>query len=121
MSDFLAGRILVNNGDGVFNNGSVALPKREFSKEAQAVVDAGRELWRYYHKHGDTGEFSVFNVNAGLYEIREFFKGRNGAGRLKAKSEDAEFNKLDGNLREALKVLGNKIVPKVFEYGFLLE
>jgi len=44
MSDFIAGKIKVSNGDGVFNNGEVALPKREFSAEAQAVVDAGREL-----------------------------------------------------------------------------
>jgi hypothetical protein len=44
MTDFIAGKIKVENGTGVFNNGTIALPKREFSKEAKAVFDAGREL-----------------------------------------------------------------------------
>lgn len=37
-----------------------------FSEEAQAVMDAGRELWRYYHAQPDA------NPNAALYDIRVF-------------------------------------------------
>ena len=88
---------------------------REFSTEAVAVFDAGRELWRYYHKQNDA------NVNASLYEIREHFKGRSEAGRLKSRSDDYVFNELDAKLRDALLVLAGKITPKVYEYGFLLE
>jgi hypothetical protein len=82
----------------------------------------GRELWKYYHsietKHN---QFSSFNVNAGLYDIREFFKGRTESGRINTKSDDKKFNTLDTNLKDALKVLAEKITPKVYEYGFLLE
>jgi hypothetical protein len=98
------------------------LPKREFSKEAKAVFDAGRELWKYYHSKGTKDNpYSSFNVNASLYDIREFFKGRSEKGRINTKSDDKKFNELDTNLKEALKILAEKIEPKVYEYGFLLE
>ncbi|MEZ4724887.1 MAG: hypothetical protein R2863_09565 [Candidatus Kapaibacterium sp.] len=45
--------------------------KKEFSEEATAVFDAGRELWKYYHSQPNV------NVNASLYDIREYFQGRN--------------------------------------------
>jgi len=93
---------------------------REFCSEAVAVFDAGRFLWRYYHNHNGKLH-SVYNVDASLYDIREFFKGRNEAGRLKTKSDDDTFNELDKNLRNALNILAEKIVPKVYEYGFLLR
>jgi hypothetical protein len=35
------------------------------------------------------------------------------------KSDDEKYNELMGNLREALKVLAQKIEPKVYEFGFL--
>jgi hypothetical protein len=44
MSDFIAGKIEINNGNGIYNNGTTKSPKREFSKEATSVFDAGREL-----------------------------------------------------------------------------
>ena len=37
------------------------------------------------------------------------------------KSEDETYTKLIADLREALKVLSQKIEPKVYEYGFLKE
>jgi len=87
----------------------------EFSLEATAVFDAGRELWKYYHSQKEV------NVNASLYDIREYFQGRNEAGRMNAKSSDEKYTQLIGNLRENLKVLAKKIEPKVYEYGFLKE
>jgi hypothetical protein len=39
--------------------------------EFQNVFDAGCELWRYYHSQNDC------NVNASLYDIREYFQERN--------------------------------------------
>ena len=99
-----------------------------FSPEAIAVFDAGRELWRYYHAQPNA------NPNASYYDIREHFQGRsvpgrgNSAtsdqnlrkGRMNSKSNDAEYNRLLGNLKAAMEALRLKIVPKVYEYGFLI-
>ena len=99
-----------------------------FSPEATAVFDAGRELWRYYHAQPNA------NPNASYYDIREHFQGRsvprrgNSAtsdqnlrkGRMNSRSEDAEYNRLLGNLKAAMEALRLKIVPKVYEYGFLV-
>ncbi len=60
-----------------------------------------------------------YNVNASLYHIREFFQGRNEAGKMNNKSTDETYTKLIANLRASLKALANKIAPKVYEYGFL--
>jgi len=86
---------------------------RQFSTEAQNVFNAGRELWRYYHKQPNC------NVNASLYDIREHFQGRNDKGKMNNKSDNKTYNELIGNLRIALKILAKKIEPKVFEYEFL--
>lgn len=87
----------------------------EFSPEAKALFDAGRELWQYYHAQPKC------NVNASLYDIREHFQGRNSAGKMNNKSEDSEYMRLIGKLRDKLKLLATKIESKVYEYGFLKE
>ena len=69
----------------------------------------------YYHSENNP----ELNVNASLYEIREYYRGRTGKGRLMSKSDDEEFQKLDDDSKSALKVLAEKIVPKVYQYGFL--
>ena len=120
MTDFIAGKIKVNNGNGVFNNGQKSLPKREFSPEATAVFDAGRELWRYYHIRASNNPLLEYNVNASLYDIREYFQGRKN-GRLNSKSSDNDYGILLNNLRDVMKILSEKIEPKVYEYGFLLD
>jgi hypothetical protein len=85
----------------------------KFSKEANEVFDAGRTLWRYYHAVPNG------NVNASLYDIREYFQGRSDKGKMNNTSEDTQYTELIGNLRDKLKVLAKKIEPKVYEYGFL--
>ncbi len=89
------------------------ISKLKFSDEAKSVFDAGRQLWKYYHKQPNC------NVNASLYDIREHFQGRNEAGKMNNKSSDETYMNLIGNLREKLKLLAGKIEPKVYEYGFL--
>jgi hypothetical protein len=91
--------------------------KRKMSKEAKAVFEAGKAMWAYYHEK--IRKLRTPPVNASLYEIREFFKGRNEEGRMKTKSDDKQFNILDAKLRSTLKKLAEKIQPKVYEYGFL--
>ena len=39
---------------------------------------------------------------------------------MNAKSEDAEYMRLLGNLKEAMEALRLQIVPKVYAYGFLI-
>ena len=85
-----------------------------FSPEATAVFDAGRELWRYYHAQPNA------NPNASYYDIREYFQQRNEKGRMNPTSEDVEYNRLLSNLKAAMEALRLKIVPKVYEYGFLI-
>jgi hypothetical protein len=36
-------------------------------------------------------------------------------------SADTKYNELIENLRDALKFLAQKIEPKLYEYGFLME
>lgn len=85
----------------------------EFSKEAESVFEAGKELWKYYHKEPDC------NVNASLYDIKAYFQGQNELGRMNNKSLDEKYNLLIDNLRESLEILAQKIQSKVYEFGFL--
>jgi hypothetical protein len=54
-----------------------------------------------------------------LYDIREFFQGRDDNGKMNNKSGDDTYNALIKELRQALSVLADKIKPKVYEYRFL--
>ena len=87
----------------------------QFSPEAQAVMDAGRELWRYYHTQPNA------NPNAALYDIRLHFQGTNAKGKMNAESNDTQYTELITILRKNLKSLARKIEPKVYEYKFLLK
>jgi hypothetical protein len=98
---------------------SAFLKGREFSTEAAAVLDAGRELWKYYHLKIKT--IKSASVNASFYDIRDYFQGRNEKGKMNNTSADEQYNQLIAVLREAKKTLAVKIAPKVYEYGFLKE
>lgn len=86
-----------------------------FSPEAQAVLNAGRKLWCYYHTQSGS------NPNAALYDIRLYFQGTNDKGKMNVTSTDKYYNSLIITLRQRLKELTGKIEPKVYEYGFLLK
>jgi hypothetical protein len=114
MISFIGGKIIQNGYSNLFEqDGDKLCMKREFSAEATAVFDAGRELWKYYHSQKNV------DINAAFYDIREYFQGRNAQGRMNTKSEDETYNELIGNLREKMKILAKKIEPKVYEYEFL--
>jgi hypothetical protein len=100
--------------------------KREFSVEAKAVFDAVRELCKYFHTSQNLLSFKnltglEYNLNASLYDIREYFQGRNDKGKMNNKSDDEKYNALIGALRESLDILAKKIEPKVYEYEFLMR
>lgn len=120
MSNFIKGKIKPE--DSTPNIFSVLLePKSHyeislvFSEEAKAVFDSGRELWKYYHLQANC------NVNASLYDIKEYFQERNAAGKMNNKSNDEVYMKLMLDLKENLKILAQKIEPKIYEYEFLKD
>jgi hypothetical protein len=116
MISFISGKLIQNGYSDLFEqHEDTFCLKREFSTEATNVFNAGRELWKYYHAQPKC------DVNASLYDIREYFQGRNDKGKMNNKSNDEKYNELIGNLREKLKILAKKIEPKVYEYGFLME
>ncbi|WP_104690975.1 nucleoside 5-triphosphatase RdgB (dHAPTP, dITP,XTP-specific) [Helicobacter heilmannii] len=86
-----------------------------FSPVALSVLHAGQELYTYYH----TQEKS--DPNASLYDIKEFFSGRDAKGKLKptSKAKDAHYKMLYAQLKEALEALAQALQPKVYAYGFL--
>ncbi len=120
MSDFIAGKAACNVAqDTLFANEQTSLvptAPMQFSPQAQAVLQAGRDLWRYYHQ---TCAASDYNPNASLYDIRAYFQGRDDKGKMNHTSTDADYNALIATLRQNLKELAKKIEPKIYEYGFL--
>jgi len=127
MSDFIRGEkefdlrveeppLLFYHSDDLDGGGSADYKKptkREFSDTAKEVLRAGLHLWKYYHKQPNV------NVNASLYDIREYFQGRNEKGTMNNTSTDEKYNELMNNLRSSLKMLAEKIEPKVYQYEFL--
>jgi len=114
MSKFINGKLKIEESADLHNGKKIATTEKlEFSSEAKAVFDAGRELWRYYHSQPDC------NVNASLYDIREYFQGRNKQGKMNNKSGDEAYMTLIHQLREKLRQIEPKIEPKIYEYGFL--
>ena len=115
MTDFIGGKLSHEKDPSyMLGEDQVGTTPLTFSPRAKEVFEAGRALWIYYHskKHK--------NVNASLYDIREHFQGRNQRGKMNNKSLDKEYMYLIKTLREKLKILGDeKIVSKVYEYGFL--
>ncbi|MDR1484209.1 MAG: hypothetical protein LBT09_05255 [Planctomycetaceae bacterium] len=92
---------------------------KKLSVVANNVFESGRKLWRYYH--AQIKDNKKMSVNASFYDIREYFQGRNEKGTMKTKSNNEKYNTLISDLRNELKALANKIQPKIYEYGFLLE
>ena len=113
----------------VFDDSVVSIPTKNLdgtvpltlSAEAQAVMDAGRELWRYYHQRPIAKE----KPNASFYDIRLYFQGtkttKSGKQQMNTESDDPIYTALITDLRQKLKELAKKIEPKVYEYGFLKQ
>lgn len=118
--DFLKGGIK-EEGDSLFLNDKKENKPLKFSLSASRVFDASREVYRYYHTQDFTNR--PYNANASLYDIKEFFQGRNAQGKLNlpAKAKDEYYKQLYANLQDALKDLAKEIQPKVYECGFLRE
>jgi len=97
---------------------------KKFSKNAQNIFNAGLKLWQFYHQSPEFNEQTLISKinDASLYDIREYFQGRNAKGKMNNKSLNNEYNLLIGTLREQLKILANNnISPKIYDHGFLLN
>lgn len=121
MTDFMKGRLKKQD------SGELELTKIEssiydgtqkivFSQEAKAVLEAGKELYKYYYsKPHITKEAN----NASFYDIRAAFQGIGTSGKMNPTSTDEKYNEFIADLRAKQKLLAKKIQPKVYEYGFL--
>lgn len=131
MQDFLQGKIKISNkkkkGQQEFDFQSDELedtftPTKPliFSDEAKEVLQAGKELFKHYHKQAKDKE--NYNPNAALYDIKAHFQGFNDKGKMNPpqKAQDETYKERLGTLNYALKNLAKKIEIKVYEYGFLL-
>jgi hypothetical protein len=91
------------------------LADKELSKEAKAVLDAGRLLWQAYFAETDVrsvrDELKLNRPDVGWYQIRNALKARNASGDNVA----IDFKPFE----TAYKTLGDKLQPQVFELGFL--
>ena len=122
MKEFIDGKIKPKETQGVKsvllseNASFIPVKPLKFSKEAKDVFEAGKKLWRHYHKTG-----SYININASYYDIRKYFQGTDANGRMNNKSIDEEYNKLIKDLRDKMNILAKKIEPKIYEYGFLRQ
>jgi len=99
MTQFIKGKVKQETASTFFASQEERTTPLVFSAEAHEVFNAGRELWKYYHKQPDC------NVNASLYDIREHFKGRNESGKMNNKSDNETYMSLISNLRSKLKLL----------------
>lgn len=113
IADFKAGKVtIIPQRQELLPTEKIESNPIEFSPEAQAVYDAGLELWKYYHSQSRT------NPNASFYDIRMYFQGSKN-GKMNTKSSDEKYTEFIKDLRNKLKILASKIAPKVYEYGFL--
>ncbi|SFF45571.1 hypothetical protein [Thermoflexibacter ruber] len=115
MSKYIKGKLKPNGNGTLLEPEKIRTTPLDFSPEATSVFNAGLELWKYYHRQENC------DVNASLYDIRVYFQGRNEAGKMNNKSADETYHQFMADLRKALKLLAQKIEPKVYEYAFLKQ
>ncbi|MFN7185569.1 MAG: hypothetical protein ACK5VE_04285 [Alphaproteobacteria bacterium] len=88
---------------------------KKLSPEAQAVLNAGRVLWQVFFAetapHHVREELKLNRSDVGWYQIRNALKKRNEAG----DSAPVDFSAFEA----AYKQLSEKLVPQVYELGFL--
>lgn len=115
--DYISGKSRPKKEADLFTGSGADNQPLVFSPEATLVIDAGRELWKYYHSQEDS------NPNASLYDIKMYFQGtkvmKNGKVQMKTDSDNERYTELIKELRDKLKVLAKKIEPKIYHYGFL--
>ncbi len=90
---------------------------KQFSEEAKAVLERGRELWHAYFEHTDPHtvreELKLNRADVGWYQIRNALKRRN---------ENSDYPPVSfKEFESAYKTLTEKLHPQVYSLGFLKE
>ncbi len=84
---------------------------RILSEEARVVLNAGREVYRIFFRewtHLDRYNWKIASWDAGWYQIRNSLKEKYGMDEMKT-------------LKDAQRKLREKLLPQIYEYGFLPE
>ena len=85
------------------------------SNESLKLIDSGRELWKSYFSESDVhtvrDAFKLNRPDVGWYQIRNALKARNESGDYLPVSFQSFEN--------AYKELSDKLLPQVYEFGFL--
>lgn len=93
---------------------SAYLAKQALSSDAKSVLDEGRKLWTQYHAssfgRSIRDQYKLNRADVGWYQIRNALE----ENRL---NETVDFEPL----KEVYRALGSKLLPLVYEYGFLPE
>ena len=88
---------------------------KTLSPEAQAVLDAGRSLWKTYFAYTDArtvrDQYKLNRPDVGWYQVRNALAARNASG----DTTPVNF----GPMELAYQVLSDKLRPQVFTLGFL--
>lgn len=91
------------------------LADKTLSPEAQAVLDAGRKLWKAYFAHTDVrsvrDQYKLNRPDVGWYQVRNALAARNASG------DTAPVN--FAPFEAAYQLLSDKLRPQVFTLGFL--
>lgn len=91
------------------------LADKPLSPEAQAVLNAGRVLWKAYFAHTDVrtvrDELKLNRPDVGWYQVRKALEKRNASGDIRP----VAF----GPFEQAYQTLSDKLRPQVFSLGFL--
>lgn len=91
------------------------LADKSLSPEAQAALDAGRQLWKAYFSTTDVrtvrDEYKLNRPDVGWYQIRNALKARNDSG----DTLPVNFAPFE----QAYQTLTEKLQPQVFRLGFL--
>lgn len=91
------------------------LAGKKLSPEAKAVLNAGRTLWTAYFSepapHNIREELKLNRPDVGWYQIRNALKKRNESG----DSAPVDFSAFEA----AYKTLTEKLIPQVYDLGFL--
>ena len=104
------------NANGRFESSFMVdyLKDKPLSKEAKAVLDAGREIWKLYFTSDFNRkirtEFKLNRPDVGWYQIRNALAAN-------AKQNSTEFDL--SAFKTAYDVLSEKLRPQVYEFGFL--
>ena len=91
------------------------IAKLKLSKEAKAVLSAGKTIWGNYFEHTDEylvrEQFKLNRPDVGWYQIRNALKARDANGA----TTPVKWTKFEA----AYEILGDKLRPQVYDLGFL--